>query len=241
MLSVVGIGPGNREGMTGEAEAALRQADVIVGYTAYVDLIRPLLPEKVFVATGMMQEVDRCRQALDLARDGREVAVVSSGDSGVYGMAGLILELAGPEWAGQIRIVAGVTAALSGAAVLGAPLMHDFAVISLSDLLTDWEKIELRLELAAQADLVICLYNPASRRRADYLARAARILLRHKSAQTVCGWVRNIGRDGCASGTLELGALSDLAADMFTTVWVGNSETRLIGGRMVTPRGYGHV
>ncbi len=237
-LWVVGIGPGGRDGMTGQALAALDAVDVLCGYQAYVDLVWPLFPDKETVATGMTREVERCREALRLATAGRTVAMICSGDAGVYGMAGLILELA-PEFPPvDIEIVPGVSAAMAGAAVLGAPLMHDFAVVSLSDLLTEWNLIETRLDAAARADFVLCLYNPSSRKRRDYLARAAAIIGRHRAPDTVCGWVRNIGRDGQESGILDLATLNSFEADMFTTVFIGNSHTRRIGDRMVTPRGY---
>ena len=186
----------------------------------------------------MKQEIDRCKLALEQALAGHTVAMVCSGDAGVYGMAGLLFELAPAYPPIEIEVIAGVTAACSGAAVLGAPLMHDFAVVSLSDLLTPWEKIETRLRLAAQGDFVICLYNPSSRKRADYLQRACDVLLEYKRPDTVCAWVRNIGRDGEASAVLPLYQLRDTQTDMFTTVYIGNSQTKQIHGRMVTPRGY---
>ncbi|MCC8165586.1 MAG: precorrin-3B C(17)-methyltransferase [Planctomycetes bacterium] len=237
-LWVVGIGPGGRDGMTGQALAALEAAEVHCGYQAYVDLVRPLFPDKEVVATGMTREVERCQEALRLAASGRAVAMICSGDAGVYGMAGLVLELAGDIPPVDIEIVPGVSAAMAGAVVLGAPLMHDFAVISLSDLMTEWSLIEARLAAAAQADFVLCLYNPSSRKRHDYLARAAAIVGRHRAPDTVCGWVRNIGRDGQTSGILDLVGLESFAADMFTTVFIGNSQTKRLGDRMVTPRGY---
>ncbi len=155
-------------------------------------------------------------------------------------MAGLILELAEDKPL-DIRIIPGVTAALSGGAVLGAPLTHDFAVISLSDLLTPWDKIEKRLELAGEADLCIALYNPSSHRRSDYLRKACDILLRHVSPETVCGVVRNIGREGEAYKVMTLKELREYQADMFTTVFIGNSQTKAVNGKMVTPRGYRNV
>ena len=237
---VVGIGPGRPEEMTLRAARALEACDVIAGYGVYVELVKPLFPGKEYIVTPMRQETERCRMAIDSARAGRTTAVISSGDAGVYGMAGLICELA--DGAGvDVEIVPGVTAALSGAAALGAPLGHDFAVISLSDLLTPWEKIERRLELAAEADMCVALYNPASKRRADHLRRACDILLRRASPDTVCGVARNIGRAGEETAVMTLKALADYSADMFTTVFVGNSQTKVIGGRMVTPRGYGDV
>lgn len=239
-LFVVGLGPGDGAYMTRQALTALEQAELLVGYTKYVALVRPLFPDKPVVATGMTQELERCRLALEQAGRGKTVALVCSGDAGVYGMAGPVLELCEAYPGVEVEVVSGVTAALSGAAVLGAPLMHDFAVVSLSDLLTPWETIERRLRAAAAADFCLCLYNPSSKKRSDYLQRACRILLEFRTANTVCGWVKNIGRDGQESRVLTLDRLRDEAVDMFTTVFVGNGETREIAGRMVTPRGYGN-
>lgn len=238
-LDVVGIGPGDVRGMTLEAREALERAELICGYTGYVRLVAPLVPQTPVLATGMMREAERCRAALDAAARGTRVAMVCSGDAGVYGMASPILELAEGYPGVRVRVIPGVSAAQSGAAVLGAPLGHDFATISLSDLLTDRSVIERRLRAAARADFCICLYNPRSRRRADMLSWAVGIMLEARDAATPCGWVRNIGRPGEEWGTLALGDLADLEADMLTTVFVGNSQTRLIDGRMVTPRGYG--
>ena len=237
-LYVVGLGPGDEQNMTGRALTALEESEVIVGYTAYVDLIRARYPEKAFLATAMRGEVERCRMALEAACGGRTVAVVSSGDAGVYGMAGLVYELAQGYDPIDIEVVPGVTAACSGAALLGAPLIHDFAVISLSDLLTPWELIERRLDAAGRADFCICLYNPASRRRADYLRRACDILLRSRAPETVAGLVRNAGRAGESARVLTLGELREAQADMFTTVFIGNSQTKKLNGGMETPRGY---
>jgi len=237
-LFVVGIGPGHAEGMTAACRAALEQAEMIVGYAAYIALVAPLYPEKPSLTTPMTREAERCRLALELALRGKTVAVVCSGDAGVYGMAGLILELAAQYPPLEIQIVPGVTAALAGAAALGAPLSHDFAVISLSDLLTPWEVIENRLECAARGDFCIALYNPASAKRSGSLARACDILLRHKAPDTLCGLVRNIGREGREQRILTLAALREAGADMFTTVFVGNAGTKAVRGRLVTPRGY---
>lgn len=236
---VVGLGPGGPEYMTAQARAALDAADVLCGYTVYIDLIRPLYPQKRTYTTPMTRELDRCRWALETAAAGQTVALVCSGDAGVYGMAGPLLELAVEYPDVEIEVVPGVTAALSGGAVLGAPLGHDFCVISLSDLLTPWSVIETRLQAAAAGDFAICLYNPASRKRADYLQKACDILLAAgKSPDTVCGWVQNIGRPGQTSRTLTLAALRDEVLDMFTTVFIGSSTTRLAGAHLVTPRGY---
>lgn len=239
-LSVVGIGPGAEGEMTLRAMKALTDAQVIVGYGVYNDLIRPLFPDKEFLETPMRRETERCRMAIEAAEAGKRVAMICSGDAGVYGMAGLILEMAKGKNV-EVEIVPGVTAALSGAARLGAPLGHDFAVISLSDLLTPWEKIETRLELAAQADLCVAIYNPSSTKRADYLQRACDILLRHRAPETVCGVVKNIAREGEEKAVMTLIELRNYKADMFTTVFIGNSQTKLVDGWMVTPRGYKNV
>lgn len=237
-LYVVGFGAGGHRGMTLEAKQALLQSDLIVGYTVYVNLLKEIFPDKNYYSTGMRQETDRVRFALEEAAKGQEVALVCSGDSGVYGMACLAFELGQEFPQVTIEVVAGVTAALSGGAVLGAPLTHDFAVISLSDLLTPWEKIEKRLTAAAMGDFCIVLYNPSSKKRADYLMRACKIIMQHKSRDTVCGYVRNIGREQEEAHILTLAQLQNVEVDMFTTVFIGNQETRQIGGHMVTPRGY---
>lgn len=238
VLYVVGLGPGGSRWMTWEARAALEQAEVLCGYTVYLDLIRGEFPDKEYFSTPMTQEIERCRAALERARSGRTTALVCSGDAGVYGMAGPVLELAPQFPEVEIQVVPGVTAALAGAAVLGAPLMHDFAVLSLSDLLTPWEVIRRRLELAAQGDFVLCLYNPSSRRRRDHLRMACDIVLAHRRPETVCGWVRNAGRAQEEHQVLTLGELREAQVDMFTTVFIGSAATRRIGDRMVTPRGY---
>ncbi len=224
--------------MTFEARAALDASDLICGYGAYLELIAPLYRDKERFSTPMTQELERCRRALDEARRGRTVALVCSGDAGIYGMASPVLELLSDYGGVEVEIVAGVTAALSGAAVLGAPLGHDFCVISLSDLLTPWEVIERRLRCAAEGDFAVALYNPSSRRRREQLRRACDILLACRSPETPCGWVRNIGRAGEEKRLLTLGELRDAELDMFTTVFIGASTTREIGGHLVTPRGY---
>ena len=222
--------------MTAEARAALDAAETICGYSVYVELVKPLYPGKKFLTAPMTKEIERCRMALEAARTGT-VALICSGDAGIYGLAGLALELA-PEYPGiELEIVPGVTAALSGAALLGAPLGHDFCVISLSDLLTPWEVIEKRLQCAADADFALCLYNPASRRR-NRLSRACDIVLQYRAGDTVCGLARNVGRDGQSRRILTLRELRDAQTDMFTTVFIGSSSTKLVDGRMVTPRGY---
>ena len=238
-VTVVGLGPGAGRDLTGRAREALERADLIVGYTAYIALIREEFPEKERLSTGLRREVDRCRAAVEAAVSGRDVAMVCSGDSGIYGMAGLIYEVAQEYPPIEIEVVPGITAACGGAAVLGAPLTHDFAVVSLSDLLTPWDKIALRLECAAKGDFVLCLYNPASHSRPDHLKRACDILMAAgKSPDTICGYVQNIGREGERGTITTLGALRDTQVDMFTTVFIGSSQTKLLGGKMVTPRGY---
>ena len=238
---VVGLGPGADQQMTREAHAVIERCPVIVGYTVYVDLVKEQYPEKVFLTTPMTHEVKRCQMALEEAQNGRDTAMICSGDAGVYGMVGLMYET-GKEYPDvDIKIVPGITAANGGAAVLGAPLMHDFAVISLSDLLTPWEKIERRIKAAAMADFVICLYNPSSKKRRDYLKKACEMMLEYKSPDTICGTVRNIGRDGEKSHIMTLGQLKDTEVDMFTTVFIGNEQTMEINGKMVTPRGYRNV
>ena len=240
-LYIVGFGCGSREGMTIEAEKAIWHSDLVVGYTVYTELLREYFPEKEFYSTAMRQEKQRVEYALEQAESGKTVSLICSGDSAVYGMAGLAFELSEKYPNTEIEPVAGVTAALSGGAILGAPLTHDFAVISLSDLLTPIEKIFRRLKCAAEGDFTIALYNPSSKKRADYLERACKILLEFKAPDTVCGYVKNIGRQGQESRVLTLRELEKTQVDMFTTVFIGNSETKSIGGKMVTPRGYENV
>lgn len=240
-IYVTGLGPGAADQMTIRAKKVLEKCPVIIGYTVYIDLIREEFPDKIFLSTPMRKEADRCRMAFAEAQKGQDVAMVCSGDAGIYGMAGLICEIGKDYPDVGIEIVPGITAASGGAAVLGAPLMHDFAVISLSDLLTPWEKIEKRIRTAAEADFVICIYNPSSKKRADYLQKACGMILEYRKPETVCGIVRNIGRDGESYEILPLERLQDTQADMFTTVFIGNSNTMELNGRMVTPRGYKDV
>ncbi len=224
--------------MTMQAKEALEDSEVIVGYSVYVELVRNYFKDKEFYSTSMKKEEDRCRWAIEKTLQGKKVAIICSGDSGVYGLASLVYELADDYEPFEIEVVSGVTAALSGGAVLGAPLTHDFAVISLSDLLTPWELIEKRLNCSAMCDMVICLYNPSSKKRIDYLKKACEIILKYRSEATVCGYVRNIGREGEYGKVMNLGDLKDLSVDMFTTVFIGNSTTKNLNNKMVTPRGY---
>lgn len=240
-LIVVGIGPGNYENMTVRADRALQSCDTIIGYHVYVDLVKERYPDKEFLTTPMTRETQRCQMALAEALKGKTVAMVCSGDSGIYGMAALIYELRGENKEPEVEVIPGLTAACSGAALLGAPLTHDFAVISLSDRLTPWEKIEKRLEYAAKADLSIVLYNPASRGRPDHLRRACDILLKVLPGNYPCAVAQHIGRDGENRRFFTLRQLRDAQVDMFCTVFIGNEMTQMIGGNMVTPRGYRDV
>lgn len=237
MIYVVGLGPGGEDQLTPRALAALERCDVIVGYKTYIDLIAPRFEgRKELVVSPMKGEVQRCEDALRRSREGCTVGIVSSGDPGVYGMAGIMLEVAaGHE---EVIVVPGVTAACAAAAVLGAPLTHDFAVVSLSDLLTPWEQIVRRLEAAAAADFVICLYNPMSHGRPDNLRLACETLLKTKSPDTAAGWVRSAGRAGEEAHLTTLGALANEKLDMSCTAIIGSSATKFLGGRLVTPRGY---
>ena len=241
MIWIVGFGPGDRRHMTIEAQEAIESADVIVGYSGYNALMKPLFPDKEYVETGMRGEVKRCEETVSLAESGKNVALICSGDAGVYGMAGLLLEIL--ERRGKIdeinvEVVAGVTAALAGAALLGAPLGHDLAFISLSDLLTPWELIEKRLLAAGEADFCIALYNPSSRGRKDHLRRAANLLLQVRGGDTPCGIADRIGREGESTRILTLRELQDAETDMQSVVLIGNSGTRRIGNYLVTERGY---
>ena len=237
-LYCIGIGPGGEEQMTLRAVRALEKCDCVAGYGLYLDLIENLISGKERIESGMTREVLRCKAAVEAAKQGKTVAVVSSGDAGVYGMASLLLELCEHEPNLEVEVIPGITAACSGGAVLGSPLTCDFACISLSDLLTPWETIEKRLRCAAQGDFSLVLYNPGSKKRTEHLRRACDILLEDKDPATLCGWVRNIGREGTDHALLTLEQLRDFRADMFTTVFIGNRTTKAIDGRRVTPRGY---
>ncbi len=237
-IYIVGMGPGREEMMTGEALEALEQSDVIIGYTLYLDLLSERFKEKEMLSTPMRQEEARCRLCFTEAEKGKRVSLICSGDAGIYGMASLMYEIGKEYPETELFVIAGVTAASSGAAVLGAPLNHDFCVISLSDLLTPWEKIEKRLEAAAAGDFIIVLYNPSSHKRKDYLMKACDILLCSIEEERVCGYVENIGRDGTKAETCTLGELKDREVNMFTTVFIGNSESEIINGKLITKRGY---
>ena len=238
-LFAVGLGPGDIDYLVPRAKEVILKSDVVVGYTSYIELIPELTKGKEVIATGMKSEADRCQAAIGEALKGKQVCVVSSGDSGVYGMAALLYELAKKHPAIEIEVVPGITAAVSVAAILGSPLTNDFAAISLSDLLTPWDVIEKRLDACSAADMVICLYNPQSAKRSGYLEKACSIILRHKPAETICGYVRKAfrGKDP-EKHVCSLIDLSKTEVDMFTTVIIGNSYTKIINGSMVTVRGY---
>lgn len=240
-IAVVGLGPGHEEELTPRALHAIEAAEFVVGYHTYMSLIKDLIADKKQVGTGMKQEIERCAKAVELASEGNSVVVVSSGDPGVYGMAGLVLELIGKLPEGKrphAEIIPGLTAANTSAAILGAPLMHDYAVISLSDLLTPWELIKKRARMAAEGDFVIALYNPRSRGRATHLDEICEILLEVKDPTTPAGIVRKAGRNGMSFTITDLAHLAAQDVDMQSTVIIGNSRTRVENGRMITPRGY---
>lgn len=238
-LYVVGFGPGGYEHMTVRAVEAIRNAELVTGYTTYVEMLKEIFPEKTYLSTPMKKEVDRCRLAVEKAMQGIEVAMVSSGDSGIYGMAGIVLQVAEEMGAEiEIEVVPGVTAASAAAAVLGAPLMHDTALISLSDLMTPLDLIMKRVDCAGQSDFVICLYNPKSKKRTEYVGMAADILMKYRSAETPVGIVRHAGRSQEDACLTTLGALKSADIDMFSIVIIGNSKTYVKQGKMITPRGY---
>ncbi|MCM1552099.1 MAG: precorrin-3B C(17)-methyltransferase [Butyrivibrio sp.] len=238
VIYIVGIGPGSMEMMTGQAMRVLEESDVIIGYSVYLELLRECFGEREMLSTPMRQEVERCRMAYEKAMQGRRVAVVCSGDAGIYGLVSLMYELL-PEYQGvRLSVIPGITAASSGAACLGAPIGNDFCVISLSDQLTPWEQIEKRLRAAVSADFCIVLYNPASRKRTEHLKRACDILLETAEGERPCGYVENIGRSGTEIVVCPLRELREAPVNMFTTVFIGNSQSVVIDGRLVTKRGY---
>jgi precorrin-3B C17-methyltransferase len=238
-IYVIGIGPGSIDEMTLRAKNAIENSDVIIGYSTYIELIQEFFPEKNFIASGMTREVERCNIVLEKAKEGLNVALISSGDSGIYGMAGIMLEVAGLcEKDIDIEIIPGITSAVTAAAILGAPLTHDFAVISLSDLLTPWDLICRRLECAAAGDFVICLYNPKSKNRSEYIGIAQEIILRYRNKNTPVGIVKNAGRKAESKVVTTLECMSDNDIDMFTVVIIGNSATYVENGKIITPRGY---
>lgn len=237
-IYIIGMGPGKEEMMTGEAIQALDNSDVIIGYTVYVKLLGERFEGKEMLTTPMRQETERCRLCFEEAAKGKQVALICSGDAGIYGLASLMYEIGKDYPETELIVIPGITAANSGAAVLGAPLNHDFCVISLSDLLTPWEKIEKRLMAAAEGDFAIAIYNPSSHKRKDYLMRACDILLRVIEEERPCGFVENIGREGKRAVTCTLRELRETQVNMFTTVFIGNSGSELVNGKLITKRGY---
>ena len=251
-LYIVGIGPGRTDLMTVAAQQAILESDYVIGNTTYLDQIEPLLSGKKVITSSMGEEIARARHALELASAGNTVSIISGGDAGVYGMAGIVLEIAEKECAGaegadadvnagtRIQVIPGVTAANAAASILGSPITSDFASISLSDLLTPWGDIEKRISSAAASDFVIVLYNPKSRNRNTNFARCIEIVRRHRSGSVPVGLVKNAYRDGerAVVTTLERVLDYDDFVDMHTTVIIGNSESRIWGERIITPRGY---
>lgn len=238
MLYIIGFGCGSYENMTIQAKESIEKSNTIIGYTVYTDLIKQYYPNKEYLSTGMKKEIDRCKLAIEETLKGKNIALVCSGDSGIYGMASLVYELAESYPPIDIKVVSGVTSAISGGALIGSPLTNDFAVISLSDLLTPKEVISKRLEGACIGDFVICLYNPSSKKRTDYLSWACNIVLKYRDGSTICGYAQNIGREGESYKILTLDELKNSFVDMFTTVYIGNSQTKVINNKMITPRGY---
>ncbi len=237
-IFVIGIGPGDPESLSARAKEALAECDVIAGYKTYTGLVRTLFPDKEIFENGMRGELERCEKCLSLAKEGRKVALICSGDAGIYGMASPMLTAAAREGFEEVEVIPGITSASSGAALLGAPLSHDFCVISLSDLLTPWKLIEKRLKYAAAGDFVIVLYNPASRNRPEHMKKACEILLSELPDERICGYVKNIGRKDTMREICTLKELMSAPVDMVTTVFIGNSETKALNGWIVTPRGY---
>ena len=235
-LYVVGLGPGGRENMTLKAVDTIKSCKVVVGYTYYIELIEDLICEdQKIISTGMRGEVERCKLAIEHDKEGLDTCIISTGDAGLYGMAGPIFELAEDV---EIEVIPGVSSCFSAASVLGAPIMHDFATISLSDLLTPWEVIEKRIDSASRADFVISIYNPRSKGRQEQILRAVEIMLEYKSSDTPVGLVKHSGRDGEESRITTLGNIDYEFIDMMTMVIIGNKKTYVKEGKMITPRGY---
>ncbi len=242
-LMLVGFGPGHLDHLTARAREAIRAAEVVVGYRTYIALVADLLEGKEVAATGMTEEIDRARMAVAQARGGRKVAVVSSGDAGIYGMAGLVFEvLEETGWQADrdfpVEVIPGVTALSAVASRVGAPLTHDFAAISLSDLLTPWDVIERRLHAAGQGDFVIALYNPQSRRRTWQLGRSREILLQYRRPETPVAVVKSAYREGQRQILTTLDRMCETEVGMLTTILIGNTTTRRFGEYLITPRGY---
>ncbi len=236
---VVGIGPGDRRYMSYMAVKAIEESNTIIGYKTYINLIEDLLGDKEVINSGMKKEIERCTLTIEKALEGKIVSIVSSGDPGVYGMAGAILELINEkEYDLEVEIVPGITAANAAASSLGAPLMHDYTVISLSDLLTDWEVIKKRIKCAAEGDFIIALYNPRSKGRVHQIEEAREIIMEYRSGDTPVGIVKNAKREGENVVITTLGEMLDHEIDMLSIVIIGNSNTYHSMNKMITPRGY---
>ncbi|MGL5656804.1 MAG: precorrin-3B C(17)-methyltransferase [Fusobacteriaceae bacterium] len=237
-IYIVGIGPGNLEDISKRAYDVLKNVDVIIGYSTYIDLVKDEFKGKEIVSSGMKKEIERCKETLDIFRQGKSVALISSGDSGIYGMAGPMLEILNEEDV-PVEVIPGITSSIAGAALAGAPIMHDSATISLSDLMTDWNVIEKRLDCAADSDLIISLYNPKSRGRDWQIEKAQEIMLKYKGANTPVAILKNIGRAGQSYTSSTLANFLEHDIDMFTVLIIGNSKTYIDShGKMITPRGY---
>jgi precorrin-3B C17-methyltransferase len=236
-IYVVGIGPGNMEDISVRAYKTLKNVDVIAGYITYIDLVKDEFKEKEFYVSGMKKEIDRCEKVLELAKEGKTVALISSGDTGIYGMAGIMIEVALGSGI-DVEVIPGITSSVAGASLVGAPLMHDQAIISLSDLLTDWEVITKRIDRASEGDFVISLYNPKSKGRTEQIVEAREIMLKHKAPSTPVALLRHVGREDENYTLTNLDEMLNYEIDMFTVVIVGNSKTYVKEGKMITPRGY---
>lgn len=242
-LYVVGIGPGSKEHLTPAALEAITKADLIVGYTTYIKLVKNLIEGKEVVKTGMTEEIGRARAAVECAKAGKTVTLISSGDAGVYGMACLVFEvLKDMGWkkgdSPELHLIPGITALNSCASLVGAPLGHDCCIISLSDLLTPWPVIEKRIDAAAQADFVIGLYNPKSGRRTQQIVIAQEVISKYRQPATPVALVKSAYRDLEKVILTDLANFLDYEIGMLTTVIIGNSHTFVFEGHMVTPRGY---
>lgn len=237
MLYIIGIGPGGKDRMTLEAVQKIKESDVIVGYKPYIEYVSEFLTDQETFSTGMTGEIERCKKAIEFAKGGKNVAIISTGDAGLYGMAGPVIELLNDSDV-EFEVVPGVSAVFSAAADLGAPLMMDTAIISLSDLLVSYEKIKKRVELAAEADFVISLYNPRSKGRPDYLNEAIQIIKKYRKGTTPVGIVRNSGRDDFSKEIATLDTIDCESVDMKTIVIIGNSTSYINGDTIITKRGY---
>ncbi|GEK27886.1 precorrin-3B C(17)-methyltransferase [Furfurilactobacillus siliginis] len=239
MLYIVGLGPGDKSVMTQDALDAIEKCPIIVGYATYMRLVKDMLDGKEMVSTGMRGEMERCEKAIELAAQGKDVALISSGDAGIYGMAGLVFEiLANKDQHLDVKVIPGVTASIAASAALGSPLMNDFCHISLSDLMTPWDVITERVDAAAKADFVICLYNPRSKGRPNNLREALDIMLKYKSPDTIVGYGKDVARLKEIEKITTIRDLDEEDINMTTIVIVGNKNTFVHDGRMVTPRGY---